>query len=241
MSDMRSLKRSGFRFTIASTGLLLACLGVTAGENVVAADLGVDQVAGFIVGVTDGDTVVMVDRQDQQFKVRLAYTDAPERRQPFYRQSRQMLAALAFQKNAIVTVVDTDRYGRLVGRVAVGDLDVNAEMIRLGGAWVYRKYSRDPSLLDVERTARAAQLGLWSLPEAERVPPWEWRRNGRDVSAETPSEGCLNKGNISRSGRIYHVPGSLHYERTVIDTGKGERWFCTEQEAIDAGWRAPRG
>jgi len=56
-----------------------------------------------------------------------------------------------------------------------------------------------------------------------------------------PNGNCRIKGNISSSGKIYHVPGSNNYDRTVIDTGKGERWFCTEQQAIDAGWRAPRG
>ncbi len=238
---MRNLNSSGFLFSVASIRVLLVCLVVTAGGGAFAADLGVDQLSGVIVGITDGDTIVMVDGQDQQFKIRLADIDAPERRQPFYQKSRQMLAEMAFRKNAVVTVVDTDRYGRLVGRVVVGDLDVNAAMIRLGGAWVYRKYLREPALLDVEQVARTARLGLWSLPEAERVPPWEWRRNRRDVSAETPAADCLIKGNISRSGRIYHVPGSMHYDRTVIDTGKGERWFCTEQEAIEAGWRAPRG
>lgn len=51
---------------------------------------------------------------------------------------------------------------------------------------------------------------------------------------------CLIKGNISDNGRIYHVPGSPAYDRTKIDTSKGERWFCTEQEARAAGWRGPR-
>jgi hypothetical protein len=49
---------------------------------------------------------------------------------------------------------------------------------------------------------------------------------------------CLIKGNISSTGeRIYHVPGGLYYNATVIDTAKGERWFCTEAEAVAAGWR----
>jgi hypothetical protein len=49
---------------------------------------------------------------------------------------------------------------------------------------------------------------------------------------------CVIKGNISSKGeRIYHVPGGLYYNVTVIDTSKGERWFCTEAEAVAAGWR----
>lgn len=51
---------------------------------------------------------------------------------------------------------------------------------------------------------------------------------------------CRIKGNVSESGRIYHVPGSEWYERTQINPAKGERWFCTEAEAKAAGWRAPR-
>jgi endonuclease YncB( thermonuclease family) len=52
---------------------------------------------------------------------------------------------------------------------------------------------------------------------------------------------CLIKGNISERGRIYHVPGSRWYDKTVIDPTKGERWFCREKEARDAGWRPPKG
>jgi endonuclease YncB( thermonuclease family) len=55
-----------------------------------------------------------------------------------------------------------------------------------------------------------------------------------------PAKGCRIKGNISQSGRIYHVPGSPSYDQTRIDESKGERWFCTEAEARAAGWRAPR-
>jgi endonuclease YncB( thermonuclease family) len=55
-----------------------------------------------------------------------------------------------------------------------------------------------------------------------------------------PATGCRIKGNISQSGKIYHVPGSPSYEQTKIDESKRERWFCTEAEARAAGWRPPR-
>ena len=77
-------------------------------------------------------------------------------------------------------VVDTDRYGRTVGRVYADAMDVNAEMVRQGAAWVYRKYSNDPSLLLLEQEARSARRGLWALPETERLPPWEWRAAARE-------------------------------------------------------------
>jgi len=62
------------------------------------------------------------------------------------------------------------------------------------------------------------------------------------ANQSAPPGDCMIKGNISRDGeRIYHLPGTPTYEDTIIRIEDGERWFCTEQEAIDAGWRAPRG
>jgi endonuclease YncB( thermonuclease family) len=61
-----------------------------------------------------------------------------------------------------------------------------------------------------------------------------------------PSDGesvwddCEIKGNISDAGKIYHLPGTSSYARTKIDESKGERWFCTEEEAKLAGWRPPK-
>ncbi len=49
---------------------------------------------------------------------------------------------------------------------------------------------------------------------------------------------CVIKGNVSDKGeRIYHVPGGAFYSKTVIDPRRGERWFCSEAEAVQAGWR----
>jgi endonuclease YncB( thermonuclease family) len=79
----------------------------------------------------------------------------------------------------MVMPVTTDRYGRTVAHILVSDLNVNREMVRTGNAWVYRKYLRDKSLLDVEADAKNANQGLWGLPEFQRVPPWEWRKQKR--------------------------------------------------------------
>jgi hypothetical protein len=67
-----------------------------------------------------------------------------------------------------------------------------------------------------------------------KAPPREY------VPDPPTTTNCRIKGNISQSGRIYHIPGSAWYDRTEIDESKGERWFCTEEEARTAGWRAPR-
>ena len=97
--------------------------------------------------------------------------DTPESKQPYGERAKQTLSDLAFGKPARVVVPDTDKYGRTVGRVYVGNLDVNAEMIGRGAAWVYRDYAKDPSLYRLENEAKAAKRGLWALPEAQRCAP----------------------------------------------------------------------
>jgi endonuclease YncB( thermonuclease family) len=151
------------------------------------------ELTGRVVGITDGDTLTVLDDARRQTKVRLAEIDTPESRQAYGNRARQALSDLAFGKSVRVVVQDTDRYGRTVGRVYAGPVDVNAEMVRQGAAWVYRQYSRDPSLLRLEQEAREARRGLWALPEAQRTPPWEWRAaertgQGRSTSpASTPA------------------------------------------------------
>ena len=95
---------------------------------------------GKVVGITDGDTLTLLTAEKRQLKVRLAEIDTPERNQPYGSRAQQALADLAFNREARVVVVDHDRYGRVVGRVHVGNVDVNAELVRQGAAWVYRDY-----------------------------------------------------------------------------------------------------
>jgi endonuclease YncB( thermonuclease family) len=192
---------------------------------------------GRVVGIADGDTFTLLTASNQQVKIRLAEIDAPESGQPYGNKSKQALSSLVFGKDVRVAVQATDRYGRTVGRPYVGDLDVCAEMVRVGAAWAYREYLREKRLLTLESEARAEKRGLWGLSEARNMPPWEWRRSG----GGNQTGNCQIKGNINSKGdRIYHVPGSRSYAQTRINTSKGERWFCSEKEAIEAGWRAPR-
>jgi endonuclease YncB( thermonuclease family) len=137
-----------------------------------------EELHGRVVGISDGDTLtLLIDRR--QVRVRLGEIDTPESRQPWGTRARQALSALAARQDARVVVQDIDRYGRTVGRVYVGALDVNAELVRRGDAWVYRQYLTDPSLLALESEARSLRRGLWSLPEGDRLPPWVWRRSRR--------------------------------------------------------------
>ena len=144
---------------------------------------------GRVVGVSDGDTLTLLvpdGTSYKQIKVRLGEIDTPERKQPYGTRAQQTLSELAYNQQARVVVQDTDRYGRTVGRVYVGSVDVNAELVKQGAAWVYRQYLKDQSLLALEAEAKTAKRGLWGLPEAERCPPWDWRK-GTCATASAPA------------------------------------------------------
>ncbi len=58
---------------------------------------------------------------------------------------------------------------------------------------------------------------------------------------EAPDPSCAIKGNVNAKGdKIYHMPGGKNYALTHIKPVEGDRWFCTEQEAQDAGFRAAK-
>ena len=132
---------------------------------------------GKVIKIADGDTLTLLTSSREQVKVRLAGIDTPERKQPFGNRAKQALSNLAFQKQALVEVETTDRYGRTVGTVFVGSQNLNAELVKQGMAWVYRKYTDDERLYVLESEAKQSKRGLWL--DENPIPPWEWRRGRR--------------------------------------------------------------
>lgn len=192
-----------FNLFLLMVGLLLFVLAavVTTAQSA--------EYMGKVVGVSDGDTLTLLvpdGASYKQVKVRLGEIDTPESKQPYGERAKQILSDLAYNKQARVVVQDTDKYGRTVGRVYVGSLDVNAEMIRQGAAWAYRQYLKDQSLLTLEQQAKAAKRGLWALPEAQRVPPWEWRHGGSAKAPTAPASSApaaTVPGGFSCAGKRY--------------------------------------
>lgn len=130
-----------------------------------------------VIGISDGDTLTVLINEHEQIKVRLAEIDAPEKKQPYGQRSKQSLSNMCYQQTAVIERIDIDRYGRRVGKVLCGQVNANAEQIRKGMAWVYRKYLHDHSLLLLEQEAQVSRVGLWG--DREPVPPWEWRKHSR--------------------------------------------------------------
>ena len=195
-----------------------------------------------VVGVSDGDTITVLDRNNVQHKIRLAGIDAPEKAQAFGEKSRQSLARMVFGKDVRIESTKRDRYGRLVAKVWVtpidlpcaktGEpcpktLDVSRAQLTVGLAWHYKKYELEQSEEDrlayafEEHEARARKVGLWQDPDP--TPPWQYRHG--------PTDGPVKK---SRND-ICHAPGSSSYQSVKYFTP----WDSLE-ECLASGGRLPK-
>lgn len=127
--------------------------------------------------VYDGDSF-LVKTGRNEIEIRLYGIDAPEKGQAWSAEAKKGLRKLIDGKKLRVETIEKDRYDRHVARVyRVSDnLYINDEMIRLGHAWVYRRYTNERQLIKSEKSARRSRSGLWQQAKKERIPPWEWRR-----------------------------------------------------------------
>ncbi len=132
-----------------------------------------DVIQGRVIGVSDGDTITVLDASHRQHRIRLSGVDAPEKNQAFGQRSKQSLSSLVYGKQVSVDWDKRDRYDRIIGRVITPAGDA-------GLAWHYKHYARDQAPADravyaqAESSARKEGRGLWA--DASPVPPWEWRR-----------------------------------------------------------------
>jgi endonuclease YncB( thermonuclease family) len=172
---------------------LLALLGAASFDASALAETFYD---GRVESVVDGDTIeIVIDGAPRErLRIRLANIDTPEHDQPWGARARQALVARVAGRAVRVNAVTTDRYGRVVGEVYADDVCVNCELVRDGHAWVYRRYSDDAALILLEDDAREHRRGLWSLPAAEQVPPWEWRRGRRTATPRQAAPDPVPEG-----------------------------------------------
>lgn len=146
-----------------------------------------DTLTGHVVGVTDGDTITLLDASKTQHKIRVAGIDAPEKKQPFGQRSKESLSTLAYDKDLSIEWTKKDRYGRIVGKLIDHQgRDLNLEQVRTGMAWHYKKYDKEQSPEDrrlyaaAEDAARGKRIGLWS--DANPEAPWDYRKDKRKGS-----------------------------------------------------------
>jgi endonuclease YncB( thermonuclease family) len=148
--------------------------------GILASTANADQIAGRVVSVSDGDTVVMLDSALKQYRIRLQGIDAPESKQPFGQRSKQSLSNLVYGRQVVAECPKHDKYKRSVCKIIAEGKDVNLAQIEAGMAWWYRDYAKEQSASDravyeaTETRAKEAKLGLWA--DAAPVPPWNWRK-----------------------------------------------------------------
>lgn len=203
-----------------------------------------------IAQAKDGDSLMVGERE-----VRLFGIDAPEWGQTCTRngnswacgeEAADQLSRLATGKQMRCTPVDTDEHGRTVARCTTGAIDINRQMVATGYAIAYRHYSLD--YVSAENSAKAGKRGLWSgtfeMPSdvrratEETRPAPSRRRAGKAPAVQSiaqPTSGCSIKGNRGSNGWIYHLPGMPFYGRT-----NAEEMFCSERDALNAGYRRAR-
>ena len=187
--------------------------------------------------VIDGDTIDIAGN-----RIRLEGIDAPEVGQTCQNAraetwdcgnaATRVLVALTEHRSVDCRATGLDKYGRVLAVCAVGGVDINAEMVKRGYAWAFVKYSK--LYVAEEAMAHQAGLGIWQGPA---VPAWDYRAGKWTAVVPEAPQGCAIKGNVSRSGLIYHMPWSPWYQKVTMSPDRGTRWFCTEAEATAAGWR----
>ena len=199
---------------------------------------------GIITGparIIDGDTIDIAGT-----RIRLEGIDAPEAGQTCQTASGEAWDCGTEATKFMVSMTrghdvechgqGLDKYGRLLATCYAADLDVNAEMVLRGYAWAFVRYSK--VYVAKEAAARSAHAGIW---QGYAQPAWEyraaqWTANLNEAKQAAPN-GCAIKGNVSRSGQVYHMPWSPWYAKVSMALDKGKRWFCSEAEALAAGWR----
>jgi endonuclease YncB( thermonuclease family) len=139
---------------------------------------------GQVVRVADGDTVTLIDQQQNEYKLRLAYIDAPEKAMPYGDEAKRHLTQLLQQQTVEAHIDDVDNYGRGVARIVKDGQDVNYAQIARGYAWHYQQYARktqDGAAFEryakAQGQAQQKHIGLWQ--EGNPTPPWQWRQAQR--------------------------------------------------------------
>lgn len=194
-----------------------------------------------VTNVIDGDTFEI----DNGEVVRLIGIDAPEMGKCYGEESQKALARLILDTDVELRKdnIATDRYGRLLRYVyshnanpKVDSIFVNKEMVEKGYARTL--YTRDNSkhylsFAHIENDVEEKERGMWGECEytTDRV------RDNDYTSAEAEDEECVIKSNVnSKKEKRYFLPGCGNYTRVKVEPHKSEQWFCTEEEATQAGF-----
>jgi len=176
-----------------------------------------------VVKVIDGDTINL----DNGKTVRYINVDTPEKGECFYEESKKINENLVLDKEVEIKTDENtmDRFGRTLAYVWLGDMFINEELLKRGAGEYFLdtvNQHYEERLVQAAESGYQGKSGLWT------------------ACAPNPG-GCVIKGNISRKDkRWYHLPSFRHYQQTQVNFEHGDRWFCTEDDAVRAGFQRAR-
>ena len=137
--------------------------------------------------IVDGDTIHVVDKYGNQFKIRLTGIDAPEKNQAYGLESKNQLSEAINNRWVFLESkpnegkpYTVDRYKRVLAKVILNGADINLLQISSGYAWHFKRYQNQQIPSDreaydyAEKNAKKNQLGLWE--EKKPIAPWKWRK-----------------------------------------------------------------
>ena len=157
-----------------------------------------------VTRVVDGDTLDLRLGKRNVHGVHLRGVDAPELGQPWGHEAAAALSQMVLQQQVDLEPLQQDNRHRQTAIMFVGEQEVGAALISDGNAWADRENlgRSDTGLCEVEEAAREAKRGLWSLPAAKRMAPWEYRRrmlhrHFTDFSEETAAH-CAAAMNLRK-------------------------------------------
>ncbi len=235
------------KILVSVAGGVLTLAGAGAGYKIVKErnSLSLDRNLQIVTEVIDGDTVA-VEADDERIKIRILGINAPEKGECFFDEAKDYATELMEGEyvRLVKDVEEEDDYGRLLrylilqsGGGVEDNINVSEHMVRYGYAEIYPSVENKlyRNLLNMAQgEAKAERRGLW----AECKDPNDTSAL-RETDSSPDNPECNIKGNISEKGygMTYLVPGCDNYNRVKIDTKKGEQYFCTEKEALEAGFR----
>ena len=214
-----------------------------------------------VLSITDGDTIkVLVDGKEES--IRFLLVDTPETshprlgKQPFGEEAKAFTANMLEGKTAQLEkdVSERDKYGRFLAYVYVDGKSVQEELLKNGLARVAYVYPPNTKHVDryyeIQKEAQNRAVGIWSIENyatdngfnTDAVSNATTSKNEPAESTPPAQSGeCNIKGNISSNGdKIYHMPGQQFYNKTEIEPSKGEKFFCSREEAEASGFRASK-
>ena len=131
-----------------------------------------------VIGVKDGDTIEVL-YNNKPVVIRFEHIDCPEKKQPFGMKAKQFVSKLIFGKTVkILSKGKTDRWKRLIATIKTLDgVNVNKELVKVGLAMHFKKYSKDKTYDVIELIAKNNKVGMWSQKEV--IEPWNYRKMKR--------------------------------------------------------------